>query len=501
MTEKTLSRVVIVGGGTAGWVAAAALSKLMGKVLDVTLIESDEIGTVGVGEATIPQIRRLNAILGINEDDFVAKTNGSFKLGIEFVNWGQLGEKYIHTFGDVGINLNGLQFHHYWLRHHHSGGNKNLKDYSLHTAASHANKFGRMERVGNTSMTGLAYAFHFDAALYAAYLRNYSENLGTKRVEGKIVDVNLDGESGHINSVTLERGETIEGDFFIDCSGFRGLLIGQALGVAYRDWSKYLPCNRAVAVPCESVTPLTPYTRSTAHSAGWQWRIPLQHRTGNGHVFSVDYMSEQDATDILMSNLDGTPLADPRVIRFTTGHRESFWAKNCVALGLASGFLEPLESTSIHLVQSNVSRLIQLFPRGGIDQSAVDEYNRITIEEFNTIRDFLILHYHLTRRTDSDFWNYCRTMDVPDSLKHKMQLFQECGRLYHDPDDLFRETSWVQVMMGQGLLPRDYSPIADAISDEDLSGFLGSVEKIIHSAVDTLPDHAEFIRKTAPARL
>lgn len=492
--NQQIRKLVIVGGGTAGWISAAALSKLLPRGVEITLIESDAIGTVGVGEATIPQIRRLNGVLGLNEDEFVRATHGTFKLGIEFSNWGHRGERYLHTFGDPGINLASLHFHQYWLRARAEGSTASLWDYSLHNHVAYAGKFGRMDRVGNTSMTGLAYAFHFDAGLYAAYLRQKAEANGVRRIEGRIVDVVLHGESGHIASVRLESGVQVEGDLFIDCSGFRGLLIGEALGVEYEDWSHWLPCNRAVAVGCERTDPLLPYTRATAHDAGWQWRIPLQHRTGNGHVFCDSFTSEEAAVETLLANLDAPALGDPKPLRFTTGRRKAFWAKNCVSIGLASGFLEPLESTSIHLIQSNISQLIELFPTMAFDAETIAEYNRQVGHEYELIRDFLILHYHRTDRDDTEFWRYCKSMPVPDSLKTKMALFGNAGRLYKDPEDLFRESSWVQVMVGQGLMPEGYHAMADRLDGAQLDQFLSDVKRVIANASAALPAHGDFIR-------
>lgn len=501
MEDMKIKNVVIVGGGTAGWIAAASIAKLLGSVVSVTLVESEAIGTVGVGEATIPQIRRLNGILGLDEFEFVKETKASFKLGIEFNNWGRLGDSYLHTFGDAGINLSSLLFHQYWVRSQLEGSNKSLWDYSLHHKAAYAHKFGKLDQVGKTSMTGLAYAYHFDAGLYALYLRKIAEKMGVKRIEGRVVKTDLNKETGHIESVGLENGQHISGDLFIDCSGFRGLLIGQALGVGYEDWSHYLPCNRAVAVGCESTQPLLPYTKATAHKAGWQWRIPLQHRTGNGHVFCDKFTSEDEATQTLLDNLDGEPLGDPKSLYFTTGRRENFWYKNCVSLGLASGFLEPLESTSIHLIQSNVSKLIELFPDKTFNAANINEYNRQVGHEYDLIRDFLILHYHLTQRDDTEFWRYCRDMEVPESLTTKMSLFAEQGLLYRDADDLFRESSWVQVMVGQNLMPRYYHPMADRISQAQLNDFLDSVETIIDKATQPLPPHSAFINHYCKADL
>lgn len=501
MKTDHIEKIVIVGGGTAGWIAAAAMSKLLGPKVAITLIESEQIGTVGVGEATIPQIRRLNAILGIDEDEFVRETRGTFKLGIEFNNWGRVGDSYLHTFGDAGINLANLHFHQYWLRARAEGSEASLWDYSLHHKAAYAHKFGRMDRVGNTSMTGLAYAFHFDSGRYAQYLRGKAEAGGVKRIEGKITDTILRAEDGFIEAVKLENGDHVSGDLFIDCSGFRGLLIGDALGVSYRDWSKWLPCNRALAVGCERTEPVLPYTKATAHDAGWQWRIPLQNRTGNGHVFCDDFTTEEQAAETLLANLDAPALGDPKPLWFTTGRREEFWHKNCVSLGLASGFLEPLESTSIHLIQSNVSRLIELFPTKAFDPSHAAEYNRQVGHEYDLIRDFLILHYKQTARDDSEFWRYCANMDVPESLSAKMELFADTGLLYKDPEDLFRESSWVQVMVGQGMKPKSYHVMANRISSDQLNGFLGDVKRIIAKAVAPLPGHQQFVETYCKADL
>lgn len=493
MSHQRVEEVVIVGGGTAGWIAAATIAQTYGDLVNIRLIESDSIGTVGVGEATIPQIRRLNGYLGIDEDEFLRRTNGTFKLGIEFVDWGGKGERYIHTFGDAGINLTQTHFHQYWLRARAMGHKESLWHYSLHNEAAYAHKFARMERVGNTPMGGLHYAFHFDALLYAAFLRQLAEAKGVRRIEGKVVDVTLRPDDGFIESLVLDDGATVSGELFIDCSGFRSLLLGQKLGVPYQDWSKWLAVDRAWAVPCDSAPDLLPYTRSTAHDAGWQWRIPLQNRIGNGHVFSSAYLGEEAAVDVLMQNLDGPAKAEPRLLRFTTGRRDRFWHKNCVALGLASGFMEPLESTSIHLVQSNVDRLLNYFPTKNFGEADIAEYNRQTIREFELIRDFLILHYKVTRRDDTEFWRYTANMSVPDSLMARIDLFAENGRLSDEPSDLFRDTSWLQVMLGQGLFPRGYSPDADRLGDAQLEEFLKNVRMIVEKAVGTMPDHHDFI--------
>jgi tryptophan halogenase len=499
MDRPRVNKLVIVGGGTAGWITAAAFARLLGGRLQIELVESEAIGTVGVGEATIPQIIRLNAILGLDEHAFLRATSGTFKLGIEFVDWGRKGSRYLHTFGDTGMNLGNVAFHHYWRR---SAGDtpdpKGLWDYSLHQMAADQARFGKLDRVGNTAMTGLAYAYHFDASRYALFLREYAEGRGVVRTEGIVESVQRDGESGDITAITLTGGKQVAGDFFIDCTGFRALLLGETLGVGYQDWSKWLPCDRALAVPSERLPTLVPYTRATAKDAGWQWRIPLQHRTGNGHVYSSGFTSDEAAADTLLAGLDTRALGDPRPIRFTTGRREAFWAHNCAAIGLSSGFLEPLESTSIHLIQSHVSRLIQLFPGGGDAAVEREEYNRRCAAEFAQIRDFLILHYHRTDREDSEFWRYCKHMDVPESLTHKMALFAASGRVGRDVDDLFRDASWVQVMLGQGITPAGYDPMADLVSPAQLAEFLANLRTITARAVASLPTHEEYLARHCP---
>ena len=499
MDRPRVNKLVIVGGGTAGWITAAAFARLLGGRLQIELVESEAIGTVGVGEATIPQIIRLNAILGLDEHAFLRATSGTFKLGIEFVDWGRKGSRYLHTFGDTGMNLGNVAFHHYWRR---SAGDapdpKGLWDYSLHQMAADQARFGKLDRVGNTAMTGLAYAYHFDASRYALFLREYAEGRGVVRTEGIVESVQRDGESGDIIAITLTGGKQVAGDFFIDCTGFRALLLGETLGVGYQDWSKWLPCDRALAVPSERLPTLVPYTRATAKDAGWQWRIPLQHRTGNGHVYSSGFTSDDKAAETLLAGLDTRALGDPRPIRFTTGRREAFWAHNCAAIGLSGGFLEPLESTSIHLIQSHVSRLIQLFPGGGDAAVEREEYNRRCAAEFAQIRDFLILHYHRTDREDSEFWRYCKHMDVPESLTHKMALFAASGRVGRDVDDLFRDASWVQVMLGQGITPAGYDPMADLVSPAQLAEFLANLRTITARAVASLPTHEEYLARHCP---
>lgn len=492
-----MKTVVIVGGGTAGWMAAAALAKTLGpkssaRRVEIRLIESDEIGTVGVGEATIPQIRLFNNLLGLDENEFVRETQGTFKLGIEFVGWGGEGERYIHAFGEVGLPLGLTPFHHYWLRARQGGAAHDYWDFSANAQAAYAGKFARVKPGQPGPMAEFPYAFHFDAGLYAAYLRRFAEGLGVVRSEGKIVDVARAPADGFVTSVTTDKGEVIAGELFVDCSGFRGLLIEQTLNTGYDDWSEFLPCDRAIAVPTASVEAPVPYTRATARPAGWQWRIPLQHRVGNGYVHCSRFVSEADAMDTLLSNLDGEVLAEPRALRFVTGRRKKQWNANVVALGLASGFLEPLESTSIHLIQSGIAKLIQLFPFDGIRPVEVEEFNAQAEREFVRVRDFIILHYKATNRP-GDFWRHCREMAVPDSLTHKIELFRTSGRLFRDWEDLFAETSWLQVLIGQNVIPQDRHPLADGLSDDQLAAFLTDVKTIAANRVATMPTHARFI--------
>ncbi len=496
--ESALKRIVIVGGGTAGWMAASAFARFLGPSFDIRLIESDEIGTVGVGEATIPAIHLFNQSLGIDEAEFIRATQGSFKLGIEFVDWTEPGHRYLHAFGQVGRPLGLLPFHQYWLRHHQQGSTSSLWDYSPSALACAENRFARPVEKPGALPSGVAYAYHFDAGLYAQFLRKYAETRGVFRTEGQVVDVELDGEAGFVKSVKLASGENIEGDFFIDCSGFRGLLIEQALHSGYDDWSDYLPCDRALAVPCASADPLTPYTRSTAREAGWQWRIPLQHRTGNGYVYCSDYISDADATDTLMTNLDGEALAEPRQLRFVTGKRRQIWKKNVVALGLSSGFLEPLESTSIHLIQAGIAKLLNFFPTAGFDAADIDAFNGQMDFEFSAIRDFIILHYKATNRPGA-FWKVCREMPIPDSLSAKIELFKANGRIVRFNEELFTELGWLQVMWGQGLRPKGYHPLADQLTPEQLVEFMAVSHKHAMHVAAKMPDHKTYIAANCAA--
>ncbi len=495
-TEAPVTRLVIVGGGSAGWMTAAAVSRLVAAGVAVTLVESDEIGTVGVGEATIPPLLDFNAALGIDENEFVAATQGTFKLGIEFVDWGRRGDRYIHPFGKYGRSMMGINFHQIWLRQHLLGGDADpgpVDDYAISIAAARRRRFAKPASNPDAVLSGLAYAYHFDAGLYAKFLRGHAEARDVKRVEGKIANVEQAPLDGHITAVVLEDGRRIEGDFFVDCSGFRALLLGQTLGVPYRSWQHWLPCDSAIAVPSASVAPPTPYTRSSAERGGWRWRIPLQHRVGNGHVFSSAHTDEEIALQRLLDGLDAPTIGDPRLLRFTAGRREKLWEKNCVAIGLAGGFIEPLESTSIHLIQSGIFRLMSLFPDRGFSGIEIDEYNRWLIEEYEHIRDFIILHYHATERADSDFWNHCRTMEIPDSLAARIELWREKGRIFRAHNSLFTEESWIAVLLGQNIVPRAADPLVAMLPVDETVQFMNHMREIVARTAEAMPTHEDYI--------
>ena len=493
MTEA-LDHIVIVGGGTSGWMTAAGLSHATRNTpTRITLVESEEIGTIGVGEATIPLLKLFNNFLGIDELDFIRQTKASFKLGIQFNDWTHIGHSYIHPFGSYGMPLGVSDFHHYWLKARAAGQVSDLGDYSINVQMARMNRYAMPVNDPSSPLSTLGYAYHFDASLYAGYLRGYAEARGVRRIEGRIATVQQDSESGFITGVTLYSGQEVTGDFFVDCSGFRGLLIEGALKTGYEDWSSLLPCDRAVAVPCENVGPLTPYTRSTARSAGWQWRIPLQHRAGNGYVYSSHHISDDEAAGTLMQALDGKPLAEPRLVRFQTGRRKNAWTKNCVAIGLASGFLEPLESTSIHLIQKAVTKLILCMPTKTIPQVLRDEFNRQTRFEYEDVRDFLVLHYKATQRDDTDFWNYCRENPVSDSLRDKMDLYEQTGRIFVSEIELFKQASWLAVFEGQGLQPKAYDPLAEDVPLDQTLKSLGMMRDILGRAAGNTPLHAQFI--------
>jgi tryptophan halogenase len=489
MKNEGIKKVVIAGGGTAGWMVAALLSETVGKVMDIRLIESDEIGTVGVGEATIPPLVRYHKLCKISEKTFMAAVQATFKLGIAFENWRDVNEDYIHSFGNTGVDHWSAGFQHLWLSGHQKGIATDYGDYCLELRAAEENKFAHLPK------NGLNYAYHLDATLYAKFLRKQSEKNNVRRVEGKIVKVNTDPDSGFINSLTMESGEDIEGDLFIDCTGFRGLLIEQTLHAGYEDWSHWLPCDSAVAVQTESTGPAIPYTRSIARDAGWQWKIPLQSRVGNGMVYCSRYMSDDDAREMLLANIEGKLLTEPRLIKFRPGQRLKQWSKNCIAVGLASGFLEPLESTSIHLIQRNTIRMLRMFPQDKIVQADIDEFNRQARTDIETIRDFIILHYCVTNRQDTPFWRHCANMEIPESLAHRIKLFRETGRVFRLEGELFAENSWIQVMLGQGIVPEQYHPVVDVMDDDELSSFLNQIKSNVEKTVSQLPEHAAYVQE------
>ncbi|MPQ55487.1 tryptophan halogenase family protein [Duganella sp. FT27W] len=494
MSQHPIRTIVIVGGGTAGWMTAAALSKTLGDSIAIRLVESDDIGTVGVGESTIPMIRRFNQALGIDEADFVRATRATYKLGIEFCDWGHEGERYMHGFGRFGQDLGALDFHHYWLRQHHAGKEHDLGRYSINQMAARTNRFMPADpALANSPLGDITHAYHVDAGLYARYLRTYAEARGVRRTEGKVVDTVLRTADGHVDAVRLQHGELLHGDLFIDCSGFRALLIGAAMGSGWEDWRHWLPCDSAWAVPCASAGEPLPYTRATARPAGWQWRIGLQHRTGNGHVFSSAHMDDDAARTILLANLDGAPLAEPKLLRFGAGRRTAPWQRNVVAIGLSSGFLEPLESTSIHMIQTAIARLLAFFPDRAFAQADSDEYNRQSAFESERIRDFLILHYHATRRTGTAFWDHCRTMALPDSLQARLELWRSRGRIVREGGELFSEVGWLQVLVGQGIAASGYHALADVPGEQQVANHLAGVAAVMRKCVDVMPAHGAYI--------
>lgn len=497
--DDNLRSIAVIGGGSAGWMSAAALAHALRGKCKITLVESEAIGTVGVGEATIPPIRLFNQRLGIDEYEILSKTQGSYKLGIEFVNWGKQGHRYFHPFGPFGADFDIVPLHHYWLRERANGDATSLDDYSMAWAAASRCKFDRPINDPRMVQSTYDYAYHLDASLYAKYLRGFAEERCVQRVEGKIVGVSLDPGSGDIVSVTLDNGSIVAADFYLDCTGFRGLLIEGALKTGYEDWSHWLPCDRAAAVQCEHGGGFTPYTRSTAHEAGWQWRIPLQHRIGSGYVFCSQYISDDEATAKLLGNVDGRPITEPRVLRFTTGRRKKFWNRNCVAIGLAAGFMEPLESTSIHLIQTSITRFLALFPDRNIDPLALEEYNRLTQLEYETVRDFLILHYHATERDDSELWQQCATMTIPDTLQYKIDHFRAYGRLVSTGIELFQNPSWLAVLVGQMVLPERYDPLVDERGHVDSTARLAGLRRVMREAADVMPSHRDYIDRHCKA--
>ncbi|MEL1263000.1 tryptophan halogenase family protein [Pseudoxanthomonas putridarboris] len=489
--QKPIKRVVIAGGGTAGWMAAAALSRILGKVLDITLVESEEIGTVGVGEATIPTLVTFHRLLEIKEQEFMAAVQGTIKLGISFENWLDVGHRYIHSFGTSGKDHWSAGFQHFWLRGRELGIASGYEDYCVELKASLQDRFAHLPR------GGINYAYHMDASLYARFLRTLSAGHGVRRVEGKIVEVATDLESGYITALKLADGSTIEGDLFIDCTGFRALLIGKTLNIGFEDWSHWLFNDSALATQTTAVRDAVPYTRAIAGTAGWQWRIPLQHRVGNGIVYSSRYIGDDEAKQEFLSSLEGEVIKDPWPIRFRPGQRLKCWHKNCVALGLAGSFIEPLESTTIHLIQRGIVHLLRMFPQV-IAQPDIDQYNAQLDSELQHVRDFVVLHYHLTNRRDTPYWRAIANMDIPPTLKHRIELFRETGHVFRVPDELFAENSWIQVMMGQGVVPKQYHPTADVMSEPDLARFLDDIRANVDNTVRQLPAHMDYLRGYCP---
>ncbi len=500
MTTAPIRSIAIIGGGTAGWMAAASLAKFLKKLdCQIRLIESEQIGTIGVGEATIPPIMDFIRVLGIDENDIIRKTKATFKLAIEFKDWTRMGHSYMHPFGQTGFDMEGIPFSAYWLKTFQEGNASRLEEYSLQAVAAQMGRFMRPVRAPNSPLEKITYALHLDAGLFARYLRAYAEGRGVLRTEGKVKHVSLQPENGFIASVALESGERIEADLYIDCTGFRGLLIEDALKTGYENWNHWLPCDSAVAVPCERTGRLAPHTLATAKQAGWQWRIPLQHRVGNGYVYCSEFVGDAEAHAELLSSLEGKALANPLQLRFTTGRRKLFWNKNCVAIGLSAGFLEPLESTSIHLIHRGIAMLLKLFPDRKFNAADIDRYNKTFIFEYERIRDFLVLHYSMTERDDGELWRYCRNLAPPDSLKEKIDLFRSYGRIMREDTELFPMQSWLYVFVGQNILPSGYDPLTDTLNAQQVRDNLNDIRSVIRKCAEAMPPHQDFIDQNCSA--
>lgn len=495
MVQRSIKKIVIVGGGTAGWMAASSLSKfLQGSGVAIHVIESTEIGTVGVGEATIPTIVAFNQYLGLDEADLMRRTRATFKLGIRFDDWADAGSRFLHPFANYGVPLNGVPFHNIWVRARAAGDRTPMEDYCLPSVLARQGKFALPPPDNTNPLGDFGYAYQFDATLYADYLREYAEKRGVERTDAKVIGVQTRGNDGFIESLKLDSGERVEGDLFIDCSGFRSMLLGDRLGAGFEDWSHWLPANRALAVQTESVAPPEPFTRSTTREAGWQWHIPLQHRVGNGYVYCSEFQQEDHARETLLKNVQGKLLGDPRLLTFQTGMREVFWKKNCVALGLAAGFMEPLESTSIALIQAGIRLLQAFFPADDFRQCDIDEANRQGREIWEQMRDFLILHYKMNRRTGDAFWDQCRAMDIPAALDHKIALYRSRAYLVEYGIEPFKEGSWLSMYAGFGVIPDNYDRLADHISEQELRKSLGQMKNVVSHAAGLAPDHSTFLR-------
>jgi tryptophan halogenase len=500
VTATPIRSIAIVGGGTAGWMTAASLAKFL-KALKVRirLIESEQIGTVGVGEATIPPIMEFIRGLGIDENDLIRQTKSTFKLGIEFRDWTRMGHSYMHPFGQTGFDMGPLAFSAYWLKALRAGKAGRLEEYSLQAVAAYAGKFMRPVPAANSPVAGITYALQFDASLFARYLRNVAEAGGVERTEGRVKSVSLESEDGFIDALTLDSGERIEADLYIDCSGFRGLLIEDALHTGYEHWNHWLPCDRAAAMPCERTQALSPYTRVTAKPAGWQWRIPLQHRVGNGYVYSSGFVSDTAAQDELLSSIEGKALADPLKLQFATGRRKRFWSRNCVAIGLSAGFLEPLESTSIHFIQRGITMLLALFPDRDFRSAEIDRYNKILGMEYERVRDFLVLHYSTTERNEGDLWGYCRNVSKPDSLQERIDLFRSHGRILREDFELFPTQSWLYVMVGQNIMPESDDPLVDMLDPQLVNDNLANIRDVVRKCAAAMPAHEDYIKQNCSA--
>jgi tryptophan 7-halogenase len=499
MTALPIRTIAIVGGGTAGWMTAVSLARFFRTLVRIRLIESEQIGTVGVGEATIPPIMHFIRAAGIDENDLIRKTQSTFKLGIEFRDWTRIGHSYMHPFGQTGFDMGPVSFSAYWLKAFRQGKASRLEEHSLEAMAAYAGKFMRPVQAANSPLERITYALHFDASLFAGYLRTLAEAGGVTRTEGKVNSVSLQGESGFIRALTLQSGEQVEADLFIDCSGFRGLLIEGALQTGYEDWNHWLPCDRAAAVPCERTGALSSYTRATAKAAGWQWRIPLQHRVGNGYVYSSNFISDTHAQDELLSSIEGKALAEPLKLQFATGRRKRFWNKNCVAIGLSSGFLEPLESTSIHFIQRGIALLLSYFPDRNFRSADIERYNRTLAAEYERVRDFLVLHYSTTERDDSEIWRYCRNVAQPDSLRERIELFRSHGRLLREDNELFPLQSWLYVFVGQNIMPEADDPLADILGLQQVTDNLANIRNVIRQCAQAMPTHEAFIGQNCAA--
>jgi tryptophan halogenase len=500
--QHNVNKVVILGGGSAGWMTAAVLSRVfLMKECEITLIESESLGTVSVGEATIPQIKLFNRLLDIDEDEFVKRTSATFKLGIEFANWKQKGHSYMHPFGSFGNEVDVIEFHQYWLKLRQSGKAPDLCAYSLSHMAAYQGRFMRPQPIKNSPLSDIQYAFHFDATKYAEFLREYAEKRSVERIEGKVTEVVTDESTGFVSSLLLDDGQKIHGDLFIDCSGFKGLLIEETLKTGFEDWSHWLPCDRAVAMQCAPKDAVNPYTKSTAQDAGWTWRIPLQHRIGNGYVYPSKFVSDDEALATLKQNMESEPTTEPNFLRWKTGRRKKMWNKNVIAIGLSAGFIEPLESTGLHLIQTAISRLMSFFPSKSFNQVDIDYFNEKTKLEMEQVRDFIILHYKLTEREDTEFWKMCKDMDVPEKVKTKMALYASNGRIFREDNELFDETSWLAVMHGQGILPKAYHPMADLIPEHELEQRMNNIQSVISASVKRMPTQQEFIERYCAAKM